>query len=125
MVEYKVTDQAIDELGNALGELGWLCGELFEALGQPVAGCHVLPIQGSEQLDLVIPGEAERGTVGHHAHCEPEHRRRGRSPVDQITEKEHSAAHRDVAPMSLREIPRSQAGSVVRQARYDNHGHLR
>ncbi len=86
-VEHGVTDQRVDELGDLDTELGSLGVELFHGLGESVRPRDVPPVEGPLQLDLVVAGNAQGGSVRDHVHHEPEHCRGGRATVDEITEE--------------------------------------
>jgi hypothetical protein len=73
-----------------------------KAHGEPVGRRDAFPVEGPEQLDLVVPRQTECRTVGHHAHGQAQNSRRGRSPVDQVAQEEHPPALRVTSRRGLR-----------------------
>ena len=58
LVQHVVADQPVDEGGDPGRELRRLCCQLLEALGQAVGGGDLAALQGPQELDLVIAGDA-------------------------------------------------------------------
>ena len=120
-VEDEVTHQPVDEPGDLGGELRRLTGELGQRLGEPVADRHVAPPQRPQELGLVIAGDAQRRPVAHHPHGEPQHRRRGRTAVDEVADEEQppavgvrrgTAIGRDLVPEQSRQLDQLGVAAV-------------
>ena len=100
-VQDQVRHQATAEVTDLPPELLVLGGQLAERLGQAVTDLHVAPVQGADQLVLVVPGHGQGVPGGHHAHHQPEHAGAVRAPVHQVAEEHRGAAgrrHRAVGP---------------------------
>ena len=110
-------------LATVFGNSGGSAASCSRLWASPWPVVTFLPVEGPEQLDLVVPGQAQRGAVGHHAHDEAEHSRRGRAPVDQVPEEERPTTV-GVAGRGRRRIVDlvAELGAGARRARCDNRG---
>ena len=92
VVEDHVTEQLVHERGDPVGEPGRLGGELGQADLQPVGDGDVPSAQRPDQLGLVVAADRKPGSRRGHAHHQPQHRGRGRSPVDQVAHEDRGPA---------------------------------
>ena len=101
LIEYKMADQAVDELGRPSRRTPVALRRAVRGSGRGrVAVVTLFAVEGTEQLDLVISGKAHRCSVRDHAHCQTEDCGRGRAPVDQISEEEQLDDRLDGVPWS-------------------------
>src|SRR6185437_6348118 len=91
IVEDVMTNQPVNERGHFLRKLRRLRCELLEALRQPVGGRDVLPVEGAEELYLMVSRDAECRPFRHHPHNETKYRRSGGTSIHQVTEEQRSA----------------------------------
>ena len=85
LVKDEVADECIDELGDALAELGGLAPKLLDRLRQAMGELHVLATEFAQQFRLVVPRHAHGGSLLNHRHDQAQHVGRIRAPVDEIS----------------------------------------
>ncbi len=88
VVEYRVTDQSVDEPLDLGAELRRFARELLERLGQAMTHRYVAARECSLKLVLVVARDADRPAVRNQAHHQPQHRGRRGSSVHEVAEKD-------------------------------------
>ena len=85
-----MADQPIKEIAGLLAELVALCLELLERLCEPVGDLDISSFELPCELDVVVPGQADRRAGCRHAHDQPQDRR-GVGPAVAVVAHEHGA----------------------------------
>ena len=75
IVKDRMADQPIKEIAGLLAELVALCLELLERLREPVGDLDISSFELPCELDVVVPGQADRRAGCRHAHDQPQDRR--------------------------------------------------
>jgi hypothetical protein len=92
VVDHRMADQAVDELGHLDAELLGLGIELGDGLSEAVGNLDVAAFERAPQLVLVVARDACRGSVSDHAHGEAEHPGAVGAAVDEVADEERLPA---------------------------------
>lgn len=88
VVEHCVADQPVEEGDDLRSELIGLAPEPSQGLGQSVRHLDLSSSEGSQELVLVVAGDAGRRTVAHHPHDEAQDLGAGGAAVQQVAHEE-------------------------------------
>jgi hypothetical protein len=91
-IQHQVRDQISAEDLDLLAELLRLAAELLQGLGQAVGDLHIAPGQGPDQLVLMVARHRQGVARGDHAHHQPQHPRRVRAAIHQVTDEHRPPA---------------------------------
>src|SRR4051794_19822828 len=85
IVQHVMAHKSVEERAGFVAKVGWLGVELRQRIRQAVRDLHVAALQLTDELHIMVAGDAERRVRLHHAHHKPQDIRYARTAIHQIT----------------------------------------